>query len=95
MRFALSSATLILISLSAPALAWHCEEPTTSPAEIDTCLAPRTPSCVYVDIDPCQPECGPLIWVYQESNGVPGLQRGDEIVDDTCHGEIEADTIVF
>jgi hypothetical protein len=40
------------------------------------------------------PECG-SIWIYEESNGMPGLQRGDEIVDDTCGGAIPGDTIVF
>jgi hypothetical protein len=34
-------------------------------------------------------------WVYEESNGIDGLQRGDEIVDDTCHGMIASDTIVL
>lgn len=34
-------------------------------------------------------------WFYEESNGIPGLQRGDDVVDDTCHGLIDADTFVF
>lgn len=52
--------------------------------------------CFYVDNDTCQPGCGLFsLWVYQESNGHPGLQRGDEVYDDTCHGMVEADTIVF
>ena len=34
-------------------------------------------------------------WVYQESNGIAGLQRADEIQDDTCHGLIAGDTVLF
>lgn len=35
------------------------------------------------------------IWIYYESNGIDGLQRGDSVVDDTCHGMIEADHFVW
>jgi hypothetical protein len=35
------------------------------------------------------------LWIYEESNDIPGLQRGDEIIDDTCGGVIPADTIIF
>lgn len=31
------------------------------------------------------------VWFYRESNGEPGLQRGDEICDDTNGGENESD----
>ncbi len=31
------------------------------------------------------------IWIYEESNGVEGLQRND----DSCAGEEPADTIIF
>jgi hypothetical protein len=35
------------------------------------------------------------IWVYQESNGIDGLQRGDEVVDNTCGGGAgPSDTII-
>lgn len=36
--------------------------------------------------------CG--YYVYEEANGIAGLQRGDELVDDTCHGSIAPDRIV-
>lgn len=49
----------------------------------------------YEDTDFCQPDCGPYFWIYEESNGIAGLQRGDEVVDDTCHGMIQPDTILF
>lgn len=35
------------------------------------------------------------IWLYYESNGIPGLQRGDWVVDDSCHGMIESDSFVW
>lgn len=35
------------------------------------------------------------VWYYEESNDIPGLQRGDEVVDDTCHGMIQSDSILF
>lgn len=35
------------------------------------------------------------IWTYQESNGLEGLQRGDEQRDDTCHWMIESDTFIW
>lgn len=49
----------------------------------------------YVDNDLCQPGCMFSIWVYQESNGIEGLQRGDPVRNDTCHGTIRADSIVL
>lgn len=51
----------------------------------------------YVDAFVCPPtaKCMNVIWVYQEANGIDGLQRQDEIVDNTCNGQIPGDTIVF
>ena len=34
-------------------------------------------------------------YIYEEANGIAGLQRADEVVDDTCHGLIPGDTILF
>jgi hypothetical protein len=50
----------------------------------------------YLDVD-CGPNnCGPVsVWIYQESNGKEGLQRDDEIVNDSCGGLYPADTIIF
>lgn len=64
----------------------------TSPALVDG--APT----FYIDLNFCQPECHPNIdlWIYQESNGISGLQRDDKVVDDTCGGAAGAgDTIIF
>lgn len=48
------------------------------------------------------PECdGPAFdalgiwWVYEEANGVAGLQRNDDIYDDTCGGLYPSDKIVL
>lgn len=34
-------------------------------------------------------------WIYEESNGIDGLQRRDPLEDGTCHGMIEPDTLIF
>lgn len=88
-----------MLSLSTFAAAADCEMTTSSP-EFDTDpmgagVGPR----FYVDDDSdrCARTglCVISIWVYEESNGVDGLQRGDEIVDDTCGGAAgPSDTII-
>lgn len=40
-------------------------------------------------------ECLFSVWTYTESNDIPGLQRGDEVKDDTCRGMIQSDTLTF
>lgn len=88
----------VLITLAAASLAFaplgasdHCESWESSDPELDTVQYGAT---YYVDVDTGIDELG-SIWVYEESNGHEGLQRGDEVYDDTCHGQIEADTIIF
>ena len=74
------------------ALASGCT-PTTSPAVV---TAPTPDGDRYIAWDFCVPiSCDLSIWGYQESNGIPGLQRADESVDDTCNGQIAGDTLVF
>lgn len=36
-----------------------------------------------------------LVQLYEESNGVSGLQRRDFGADDTCHGQVSPDRIVL
>ncbi len=95
-------ATLLLplafaLALANPVGADHCTTWSTDPdVELDTNptgVGPR----YYVDNDPVNLPCCPFgsWWVYEESNGIPGLQRSDEERDDTCHGMIRADTIIF
>ena len=89
----------LALLLAMPASAHHCATWTTSNAiaagdhyVYDACVE-------YATTGQAGMECamwGPWdVWVYEESNGIPGLQRGDEILDDTCHGLIRADTIIF
>ena len=86
----------VVLALASPVGAEHCTGPQQSEHELTTCVAGMFP-CYYVDNDACSPECGPglNVWIYEESNGWPGLQRGDEVDDDTCHGMIEPDTVIF
>ena len=99
-------ALLALTALVAPyALATHCEDPFLGRNSDEMRVKdPQTGKVLYyVDNDSCQSEgCGVSVWVYQESNGYPNLQRQDATgsrvtkwtQDDTCHGMIKADTVV-
>lgn len=48
----------------------------------------------YVDWTYCQPDCALDFVVYEESNGIDSLQRGDARIDHTCDGTTPADTPV-
>ena len=50
---------------------------------------------LYLVNDVCDEDCLVSFYVYEETNGADGLQRGDDIVDDTCAGMIKSDTIVL
>lgn len=85
---------LILLSillLAIPASAYEGCEPTTSEADIG--LSTRVAGEWYVENSPCQPDCASYLRLYEETNGIEGLQRSDETVDDTCGGAIPADTL--
>lgn len=87
--------TLTLLALALPASADHCVTWSTSTPEIETNpLGIDGVRTLYIFNDEtwC---CLFSIWIYEETNGIPGAQRGDEVVDDTCHGMIRADTIIF
>ena len=99
-------ALVAIATLVAPfALAEHCEEPYLDRNSEELRISdPETGQVLYyVDNDPCYPDCGFSIWIYEETNTFPNLQRqdatGDQVSeytqDDTCHGEILPDTIVF
>lgn len=92
---------LAVLALAPVAGAHHCSAPSTSFAieatgyyVYDACLE----NAITGD-DKAGQECGwwgPwAVWIYQESNGIAGLQRADEMGDDTCHGLIEGDTVVL
>lgn len=76
-----------VLGIAMPIGAEHCTTYTSAQPEVDA-------AGYYVDNDPCF-GCIFSIWIYQESNGIPGLQRGDEVYDDTCHGMVSPDTIVM
>jgi hypothetical protein len=81
--------TFVALGIALPASAGACTMTTSSPELV-------LPGGIYVDNDACQPECLFSAWIYQESNGIDGLQRGDEDVDDTCGGTAgDSDTILF
>ena len=87
-----------VLAIAVPVEADHCTTFSTSAPDHDTTVDADGVPRYYVDIDYCHVsqnnnECLFSIWLYEETNGIDGLQRGDEVVDDTCGGLIEADTI--
>jgi hypothetical protein len=93
-------------ALVAPyALAEHCEKPYLDRNTEELRITdPETGAVIYyIDNDPCQLDCTWSFWIYEETNGFANLQRqdatGDAVdeftQDDTCHGKILPDTIVF
>ena len=81
--------TLTTLAIALPAgSAEHCTTYSTSVPELDTT---QFGGAYYWDNDVV---VGVSTWVYEETNNIVGLQRGDEVHDDTCHGMIEADTII-
>lgn len=87
MRATLFAAALAL-ALAAPAFASACVM-TTTEADFDSDpLGLGLTIRYYVDNDDCNATglCVFSIWIYKEANGVDGLQRQDEVVDDTCSG---------
>ncbi len=85
-KFFASLVAFVALALAIPAAADDCW--TTSDPEVAA-------GGFYVDNDNCQPECLFSIWVYQESNEIEGLQRGDEFHSDItgCDG-VDSDTII-
>ncbi|HUR69148.1 MAG TPA: hypothetical protein VM370_07860 [Candidatus Thermoplasmatota archaeon] len=82
------TALLTLAALGAASASAAGCAPTTSHPELEN-------DGMYVDNDACTLDCILSIWVYEESNGMPGLQRDDSGRDDTCGGQIEADTNIL
>lgn len=82
-------AIFALLALAAPSGAQACQ-PTTSPAHVEA-----GGYYVFHDDSLCPGPCPFVVWIYQESNGHPGLQRNDDARDDTCGGQIESDTLLL
>lgn len=79
---------------------------TTSQTDADTGPVTGPAGVRYYLVDDCFiSSCSPpfsnvhvdgTFYIYEESNGVDGLQRADEVADDTCSGRAGAgDTIIF
>lgn len=68
--------------------------PTTSAPELDASVQGIGQYYVNLDCPPASCEEPLSVWVYEEANGIEGLQRSDEVWDDTCHGAIPADAPV-
>ena len=90
----------MVLALALPANGEACV-PVTSNVEVDTGRdAPLLAEIAgpehhyYVDNDPC-PADGSLClpWIYQESNGLRGLQRDDDFAGDQSCGN--PDTLIF
>lgn len=95
MRTTILLATILSLFFALPATAMDCDGYSTSRPEYST-ENPTGAAVYYVDPDGFYSSTHMWsIWVYEESNGIPGLQREDEVVDDTCHGQIRGDTIIF
>jgi hypothetical protein len=94
---AFALALVLALALAMPAAAQECT-PTTSAATLTVHAIGGIG--YYVVEDPgwltCEfgiPECG-SIWVYEEANGIAGVQRADDVHDDTCTGQIPGDRLV-
>jgi len=90
----------VLLAIAVPAAADECV-PKTSTSDEDTTVI-DLPSCGATGLWDCYlavdhpGSCGDLgaVWLYGEFNGIPGLQRHDDCVDDTCGGQAHADTLL-
>ena len=91
-KFFTTLLALAALAIAMPVSAQDCAMTTSAP-EVDTGVLPDG-SRYYADNDVVIG--GFSFWIYQESNGLDGLQRGDEVHDDTCGGVAgESDTIIF
>ena len=93
MRVGPLASVVVLLTLALSADAQHCVSYSTSAAiaigenhVVEDCWLGGAFGCYEYPLS---------LWVYEESNGIDGLQRADEMVDDTCHGSIAGDQIVF
>ena len=78
-----------LLALGAIAIVGSFAVPTAASANTCGAQVVDAGGAAYVAVD--DPTTGVLsVWIYQESNGEPGLQRADDI----CPGE-GGDTIIF
>lgn len=98
-KFFAALVALIFVSMAAQAVTPDCDW-TTSDPDFDSSRDLGTGATglrYYMDNDTCQTDgtCLFSTWIYEEGNGIDGLQRGDEVIDDTCDGLIESDIVIF
>ena len=86
-KFLMTLLTLSALAVAVPVSAATCATTTSNPEVHQGAL--------YVDNDLCQPGCVLSIWIYEESNSIPGLQRQDSGRDDTCGGKIDPDAQIL
>jgi len=98
-------ALLLGLALLTPSAAEGCV-PTTSEADVaaggfyvDDITSCSSPHWCHGACIPGGGSCvHSALWfafVYEESNGIAGLQRYDGLVDDTCRGQIQGDTVHY
>lgn len=88
--FLVVAASLILTQFAA---AGHCSHWSTSSNGTSTLVvAAPLPGQTYYAILEAN---APPLRMYAESNGISGLQRADSTHNDTCHGQINPDTLMF
>lgn len=73
---------LFVVAVLAIAIPAHADDPcytTSTPTATIPDATHQAGGDVYVMVDACNPtvDCFFSFWIYQESNGIPGLQRGD------------------
>lgn len=102
MKLAILLTVTLALALAIPAGAEHCSiedgdpevvTPATGVSVTAREVGGENPGVYYVDTSICQPQCLFDVWIYEETNGHPGLQRGDEFADECQY--LEADTILF
>jgi hypothetical protein len=85
-RLLLLASLVGLLAIALPAQGAQPCDPTTSPAWATLGSGSAGTFTVYMTPDG---------WVYRESNGMPGLQRSDDVRDDTCGGAYASDSLVY
>lgn len=96
----LASVVLALLIIQ-PVDAKHCTTYSTSTTDLEyTVIVVDVVGIIYYPIIYCHEENDCEWWwavgpMYVETNGIPGLQRGDYIKNDTCHGMIQPDWFPF
>ena len=91
------AALVVAVMFMIPASAEEVCYTTSNPEATIPGAGPNFGGDLYADNDLCQLDCGYSFWIYEEFNGIAGLQRGDEVVNDVkdCLGEVDSDYIVF